>query len=192
MMNERQPVFNSSFRIHRSSLLLPLPNSLAAVLVADGLLLDLAEGDLDERDDGRVVLLPALELQEVVIGAARAIRVRAADRGARVVDRAAARLLIQEHARLLEDHVLAAAQHPLAARPLDLRVTLLGRLRRQAEMFRQAFEVAPRDLYALVDRAAVGRALGAVEIDARLFVRNLFPHRFASRSSPYCVISLVK
>src|SRR5215203_3659077 len=116
--------------LHPSSFLfrLPLPDLLLRAAAYGGqLLLHLAEGDLDEGDDGVVGLLAALELEHVVVGAARAVGVFAADARARVIDSAAALLLVEEHARLGEDHVLDLLEDALvlpllreaAARLLD-------------------------------------------------------------------------
>src|SRR5688572_12587992 len=55
----------------------------------------------------RVVLVGALELEEIVIAAARAVRVLPADRRARFVHGAAALVLIEQHAGRLEHLVLA-------------------------------------------------------------------------------------
>jgi hypothetical protein len=93
-----------------------------------------------------------------------------------VVDAAAPRLLVEEHAGLLEDRVLDAPQHALARLDVDLRVAALGRLGGDVEVPRQTVDVARRDLHAVVDRAAEGRALVAVEVDARLFVLDRFNH----------------
>src|ERR1051325_7626172 len=115
MMNERQLAFNSSFIIPHSSLLLllrfPLPD-LLAVTVAVGLG-DFAEGYLHEREDGVVRLMFALELVHVVVRAARALRVLAAHVGPRVVDGAAALVLVEEDARDGEDLVLNLPEHAL-------------------------------------------------------------------------------
>ncbi len=53
----------------------------------------------------------ALELEELVIAAARAVRIAAADPGPRLVGAAAPRLLVEEHADAVEDPVLLVAQH---------------------------------------------------------------------------------
>src|SRR2546423_587350 len=47
----------------------------------------------------------------------------------------------------------------------------------------QIFSLPFRDLHALVDRTAVGRALRAIEIDARLLIRHLLGHDFPSLAS---------
>src|SRR5687767_4381817 len=64
---------------------------------------------LREGDELGVVLVGALELQEFVVSAARAVRVLAAHRGARFVHRAAALVLVEQHACRLEHPVLAVA-----------------------------------------------------------------------------------
>src|SRR5687767_6198135 len=64
---------------------------------------------LREGDELRVVLVGALELQELVVTAARAVRVLAAHRRARLVHRAAALVLVEQHACRLEHPVLAVA-----------------------------------------------------------------------------------
>src|ERR1700759_5436167 len=159
-MNRRRPLFGSSFIAPTSSFLLrlPLPDLLGLAVVAlDLLLIHLVVGDLYDGDDRLVVLLPALELKHVVIDAARARRVLAADGGTRVVDRTAARLLIEEHTGFGEDRVLDALQNALFL-PL-LRVAPPRRLERDAEVFGEPVDVTFRHLYAFVDRAAEGRAL---------------------------------
>src|SRR5215204_5908953 len=163
--------------LHPSSFLfrLPLPDLLLRAAAYGGqFLLHLAEGDLDEGDDGLVGLLAALELEHVVVGAARAVGVFAADAGARVVDGTAALLLVEEQARLREDDVLDLLQDAFV---LPLRGGAPARrLERNAEVFGEARDVAFGHLYALVDRAAVGRALVAVEVGARLVVPDRFNH----------------
>ena len=62
-----------------------------------------------QSDELRVVLLGALELEELVVAAARAVRKVAAHARARLVHRAAARLLVEEGADRLEDAVLPVA-----------------------------------------------------------------------------------
>src|SRR6266446_2005 len=64
---------------------------------------------LRQGEEPGIVLVRALELQEIVIAAARAVGILAADRGTRPVGGAAARLLVQQDANRLEDPVLAVA-----------------------------------------------------------------------------------
>ena len=76
-----------------------------------------------------------------------------------MIDRAAARFLVEKHASLLKDHILRAAQHALATRPVNLRVTLLCDRASHSEIFSQPIDIALRDLHALVNRTTISRAL---------------------------------
>src|SRR6266403_5578969 len=64
---------------------------------------------LRQGDEPGIVLVRALELQEIVIAAARAVGILAADRGTRPVGGAAARLLVEQDTHRIEDPVLAVA-----------------------------------------------------------------------------------
>src|SRR5213075_718444 len=101
----------------------------------------------------------ALELEELVVAAARALRKLAADARAGLVDRALALRLVEEHARRVEDAVALVAQERRALRA-HLGVAALGDLEVDAEVAREALDVALRDLDVGV-RAAVGRTLVA-------------------------------
>src|SRR5689334_19202450 len=99
-----------------------------------------------------------LPLQEVVVAAVRSVGVLVAHAGARLVDRAAASLEVEEHARAAEDLVLVVTKDLL---PVDhLCEAALRRLFVDAEVFRETFEVALLDDDAFV-RAAVRGALRA-------------------------------
>jgi len=129
-------------------------------------LLPFLEGDAHHRHDGVVVLLAALEAEEVVIGAAPRRRVLAAGAGAGVVDGAAPAVLVEEHAGLVEHLVGHAPQDALAVD--DLSVAPLGDGVGHVEVLCQPVDVAALRLDALVDRAAEGRAFAAVEKRTRL------------------------
>ena len=129
-------------------------------------LLPFLEGDAHHRHDGVVVLLAALEAEEVVIGAAPRRRVLAAGAGAGVVDGAAPAVLVEEHAGLVEHLVGHAPQDALAVD--DLGVAPLGDGVGHVEVLCQPVDVAALRLDALVDRAAEGRAFAAVEKRSRL------------------------
>src|SRR5262245_41956822 len=81
-----------------------------------------------QSNELRVVLLGALELEELVVAAARAVRVVAANTGARVVDGALPRLLVEEGAHRLEDAVVAVAQLAHLLLGVVARETRLGHL----------------------------------------------------------------
>src|SRR5436190_24071200 len=63
-----------------------------------------------QRDVALVALLGALELEELVVATARAVGILAAYARTRLVNRATALLLVEEHARRIEDAVLAVPQ----------------------------------------------------------------------------------
>src|SRR3970040_3205422 len=62
-----------------------------------------------QGDELRVVLVGALELQELVVAAPVAVGVLARDAGPRVVDAAAARFLVEQRADRVEHGVLLVA-----------------------------------------------------------------------------------
>ncbi len=164
---------NSPFRLPPFALF-PLPN-LFAFVVALLVFLHFAEGDLKQRKHIYVVLLFALKLQHVVVRAARTPRILAADFRARVIDRAAARLMIKKHASVhVEKLVVRAAQHALAG--VHLRVTTDRGFNRNAEMLGEAIDVALRHLHTLIDGTTEGRAFRAIEMDTRLIVSDRFRH----------------
>src|ERR1700730_17236206 len=102
----------------------------------------------------------ALELQELVIAATRTVRVLAADRGTRLVYRAAARLAVEIYAHRVEVLVLLVAQqpHPLLRVVLGEPLLCLGGA--QGEVLRQALDVARRH-FDLRIAAAIAGALQA-------------------------------
>jgi hypothetical protein len=107
--------------------------------------------------------VPALKSQEHVIAAGRAIRILPAYARPRVVDRAAALVLIKKSAGGFEYMVLLVTQHRRLAFD-DLDEFFPGRLNRQIEMLRQAGNVGFIDLDVVV-AAAISRAFGAVVLD---------------------------
>src|SRR5258706_521482 len=113
-----------------------------------------------EGDVLLVALLGALEPEEVVVAATRAVGILAAHARARLVHGATALFLVEEHAGGLEYLVLAMAQHAHRLFRVGLGVALLGHLVAHAEMAREPVDVAGRDLD-LVVRAAVRGTLRA-------------------------------
>src|SRR5688572_16397188 len=112
-----------------------------------------------EGDEVLVVLVGALELQELVVAAAVAVRVAAADRRTRLVHGAAALLLVEQHAGRLEHRVLLVAQELHLFLGVVLGEALLGILVADAEVLRQALDVARGDL----DLGVAAAVAGALE-----------------------------
>src|SRR4028119_1110765 len=98
-------------------------------------------------------------LQKVVIAAAGLVRILVADAGPRLVDRAAARVLVDEHADRAVDLVLLMAQHLLAF--LHFREAAARGLDVDGEMPGQPGQILVLDDDPLV-AAAVRRTLQAV------------------------------
>ena len=113
-----------------------------------------------ERDEFVVILMRPLPAQKLVVAAARLVGILVANTGTGVVDRAASRFRIEEHARAAEDVVLLMPKDALALN--GLREAPLGGLVVDAEVFRETGDVALADADAIV-RAAVGRSLQTVE-----------------------------
>src|SRR5258708_11548715 len=107
-----------------------------------------------------MALVGALELQELVVAAARAVGIGAADRRARFINGAAARLAVEHHAHRVEVLVLLVAQQAQLFLGIVLGEALLGLRIAQAEMPRQALDVARRDLDLRIAAAEAG-TLGA-------------------------------
>src|ERR1051326_4056327 len=119
-------------------------------------------GNLDERQDGFVAGMFALEPQEVVETAAGRVGELPAGLRPRVVRLAAARFEIEKVAGASEHRVGLSAEH--APLTLRLRVAALRRLVVNAEMLCEPLDVASFDIDYVVNGAAVGRALRAVEV----------------------------
>jgi hypothetical protein len=136
------------------------------VLLCGLLLLSVTKSDLDDGEGVGIVLLFALEPEQVVIRAPRRNGKFAANRGACVIDAAAARFGIDELARLAKQRILLAPQHSLFL--INLRVTRSSHFFRHAEVTRKPPNVARRHLHALVDRTTVGRTINAIVIRLRL------------------------
>src|SRR5438132_3534078 len=113
-----------------------------------------------QGDVALVALLGALELEELVVAAARAVGILATYARARFIHGAAALLLVEEHARRIEDAVLAVPQERHALRSVELGEALLGASEFDAEMACEALDVVLRHLDVAVG-AAEGRALAA-------------------------------
>src|SRR5436853_3431115 len=69
---------------------------------------------VSQRNEVGIVLMSALPAQEFIVAASRTIRIFVTDAGSRLIDGAASRLLIEEHARRLEDHILLVAKDAAA------------------------------------------------------------------------------
>src|SRR3954468_24827260 len=128
---------------------------------------------LSDGDEGRGVLVDALELQELVVAAARAVGIAAAYGRTRLVDRAAPRLAVEERADRAEVLVLLVAQQAHLFLRIVFRQARFRRGTGQPVMPRQALDVARRHLD-LGIAAAIARALAA---------RVLRPHRHGKRFS---------
>src|SRR3954464_3044841 len=115
---------------------------------------------LRQSDEVGVVLVRALEAQEVVVATARAVRIVAAHAGGWLVYGAAARLAVEEHAHGVEHRVLLVAQEPYLLLCVDLGEALLRLAITELEALRQPLYVARRDLDFRI-ATAVRRTLGA-------------------------------
>ena len=112
-------------------------------------LVSVAKRNFNERYNIHVVLLLALKLQQVVVGAANRIGIFAANCRARVIDRAAARFRIQKLTSLAEQRISFASEHAL------FRIHL-GEARRclflsNTKMLSQPADIAGCDLDSFVD-----------------------------------------
>ncbi len=123
-------------------------------------LLRIPEGDLNQWNYIRVILLLPLPLDEIEISTARVIRKLAANVRSGVVNRALPCFLIQEHASLSKQPVRPAPENPLF--PIEFREPRPRYFRCDIEMRSQTSDVLRRHLDSLVNRAAVGDALIAV------------------------------
>ena len=107
-----------------------------------------------------VALAAALGGEKIIITAPEAVRVLAADRWPRLVDRAAARLFIEKLADLLEYVIFLTAKHAVAEG--NLRIPLLGLLIGEAEMAGQPYDVSSRNFDTII-AATVCRAFRAIK-----------------------------
>jgi hypothetical protein len=82
--------------------------------------------------------------------------------GAREIDSALARLRIEKLARLAEDRIGFSPQNLLILPGCG--EAFLGRSKIHPEVIRQAFDVAPGNLNALVDRATIRRTFRTVVV----------------------------
>jgi hypothetical protein len=119
-----------------------------------------------------VALAAALGSEEIIISAAQAFGVFAADSWPRIVDRASARLFIKKLADLLEYMIAFTAKHALAVG--DLRVPLLGLLIVEAEMAGQPLDVDARNFDTVV-AATVRGAFRAIKEHAQLSPVCFYP-----------------
>src|SRR5471032_2899171 len=94
-----------------------------------------------QRDQLLVALLLTLELEEVVVAAVGAVGILAANAGARVIHRAAALLLVEQHARRVEDPVLLVPQEVRPVLGTGLGEFLLGLAEAHVEMPREALDI---------------------------------------------------
>jgi hypothetical protein len=117
----------------------PLPNLFAPVGVADDPSSGLAKGYLYQWQNIWIALLTTLELQEVIIVAARPVGIFTTDLRPAVIDCAAARGRIKELARFTEEMIALAPQDSLSA--MHLRIALLGHFYGDSEKSRQPIEI---------------------------------------------------
>src|SRR5215216_4846773 len=101
-----------------------------------------------QRDELLVLLMAPLPLEEIVVAAAGLVGVLMTDAGARVVDRAAPRLRVDEHADRAVDLVLLVPQDLLAFH--DLGEAASRSLHVDVEMLRE-----PAQVFVLDDDAVV-------------------------------------
>jgi hypothetical protein len=139
------------------------------------LLIAVSKRNLHERYYRIIALLDPLELQHVVVGATDPIRKVPANQRSRVIDRALARGGIKEFARFAENRVGLSPQYLLAL-PGGCEFSL-SRFNVNAEVARQAFDVALCHLHSIVDRTAVRRTFRAVVITSFGFARSHPPVR---------------
>jgi hypothetical protein len=135
---------------------------LKAALASGKLFLAVAESDLNQRNNCHIILVNAFELQKIVISTALVLGILLADFRSRMVDRALPRIRIQKVAGLAKDRIGFLAQNAFAAiglgKALDRGAII------DIEMFCQPFDIAPRNLYALVHRTAIRRTVRAVVV----------------------------
>lgn len=112
-----------------------------------------------QRDEGLIVLLNPLPLEEIVVAAAFELGVFVTDGRPGVVDRAAAGLGIEEHADAAVDLVFLMPENLFAFR--GFREALAGHFDVDVEMLRQAIEIALVDDDPVV-AAAIRRAFRTV------------------------------
>ncbi|MEN3354975.1 MAG: hypothetical protein V7640_3133 [Betaproteobacteria bacterium] len=107
-------------------------------------------------DEFRIALLLALEFQKIVITATRAVRIRATHCRPRLVHRAAAFILVEQHAGRVEHRVLAVAQQPYTPRCIHFGVACFGLRVVDMEMTGEAFDIAGCHFYFRVGAAIRG------------------------------------
>ena len=126
------------------------------------LVIAITKRNLHQRQNCRVTLLAALEREQVIVSATLTRGKLTTCERPRAINRAATGFGIKKLARFAEDGILFAAQNLLALPGCG--ETLFGDGVINREMSRQAFDVARRDLHALVDRAAVRRTARTVVV----------------------------
>src|SRR5258708_32355003 len=97
---------------------------------------------LGERHKLRIPLMRSFPSEEIVVAAAGAVGIFVADSGASLIDRAAARLRIEEHARASIDLVFVMAEDDFAFG--DLREAALRGFEVDTEVARQSIDIALR------------------------------------------------
>jgi hypothetical protein len=102
--------------------------------------------------------------EKIIIPAPRAIRVSAADLGPRFIDRAATCVAIEELADRFEYMILLMPEDAVAIGYLG--ISLFGPLIGNMKMFRQALDVSPVDVDAVIT-TAIGRAFQTIEQHAQ-------------------------
>jgi len=98
--------------------------------------------------------------EEVVVSAAQALWINAADAGPRIINRALTGFGIEKLAHRLEDMVLLMAKDAIAVR--DLCEAFLGLLIAEVEMSGQPLNISPPDCDPIV-AAAICRTLRTIE-----------------------------
>src|SRR5205085_3487039 len=122
------------------------------------------------RYELRIFLMRPLPLQEVVVPAVRLVGVLVADAGARVVDRAAPRVGVEEHADAAEEFVLLMAQDLFAFD--SFREASCGCFVIDVEVARQPREIGFFDDDPVIT-AAVGWALRTIVLELRRHDRSV-------------------
>jgi hypothetical protein len=121
------------------------------------------ESNFDKWNYLGIVLLFALKLNQVVIGATRRGRKLPARARPSVVDRTFPRLLIEKHASLAKETIGSPSQDSLLSE--EFGVTSTCHFRRHPEMSRNSSHVSRGYLDAFIDRATVSDAFVAIILE---------------------------
>jgi len=117
-----------------------------------------------------IVELAPLEGKKIVIAAAQAVGIRAADFGPRIIDSAIARYGVEELTDLLEYVVLFMAKHPVAIG--DLCITHFGLLVSYAEMSSHPLYILARGFDSII-AATVSWTLRAIEQHSQFAISGI-------------------